>query len=79
MQDWDGLFEGACITEAQHKSLYYLDKSLYEPITEEGKEDWIEVDEPNYCEANGLKCLLFYDQSEVDLFLKKLKHVTSSN
>lgn len=78
-QDWMGVFEGACISDEKYKKVYYADKILYEPVTDFGRDDWIEIEEKPYCEAKGLECLLFFDSGEVDLFYKKLKHVTDSN
>lgn len=79
MQDWDGLFEGACISDEKFKGLHYLSRGVYEPILDGEREDWIELKEPNYCMAKGVECLLFIYGKEVNEFLKKLKHVTDSN
>jgi hypothetical protein len=78
-QDWRGMFEGSCISEAKYKKIYYLDKVLWMPIAEDEFSDWIEVIEKNYCEAHGLEKILFYTPDEVAEFLKKLKHVRYLN
>lgn len=70
-QDWSGLLEGACINEVSFKKVYYIDKCLFEPVID--KKDYIEADCREYLLENKLECVLFYNQSEVINFIKKLK------
>jgi len=79
MQNQGILLEGSCISEKKYKSVYYIEKCLYEFISDEERRDWIEVEERNYCEANGLECVLFYSKLEVETFLQKLINVKYLN
>ncbi len=73
------MYEGSCITSGQYKNIYFIDRCLFEEISEEDQKELIEVDEKNYCEANGLKCILFYTSQEVIKFKEKLKYAAYSN
>lgn len=68
-QDWDGLPNGACISEAVFRNVYYLDKSLFEPIQDVEITDMIEYVDEGYCIRNGIEKLLFYTEFELQLFL----------
>lgn len=78
-EDFGTLLEGSCITEVQYRRVFYADKILFEMITDEEQKDLIEIDEKNYCEANGLKCILVYTPEEATKFILKLKHATWRN
>ncbi len=79
VEDVGVLLEGSCISDVQFKNIYFTDKVLFEPLSEDDQKQMIEVDEKNYCEANGVKKVLFYTTEEVVIFNKKLKHVTYLN
>jgi hypothetical protein len=70
-EDLGGRIEGSCITDLEYSSLYFLEKVLYEPITEEDKEQMIELKDKEYCEKHGLSGLCFWSQEELDLFVQK--------
>ena len=70
-EDLGNKIEGSCISETEYSSLYYLERSLYEPISETDLEQMIELKNKEYCEKNGLSGLWFWSQMEVDLFLQK--------
>lgn len=79
VEDFGTILEGSCISESQYRQIYYTEKPLFEMITDEDQNDLIEVDEKNYCEANGVKRILFYNTEEVVKFKKKLKYAAYSN
>jgi len=68
-----GLFEGCCISEEKYKSVYYSDRCLYSPITEIEIKDMIEYNDERYCIENGVEKLLFYNEIELNDFLKKIQ------
>jgi hypothetical protein len=70
-EDLGNRIEGYCISDLEYSSLYYLEKILYEPITEEDKDQMIELKNKEYCDKHGLAGLWFWSQMEVDLFLQK--------
>lgn len=78
-QDYRGLFEGSCVSEAKYKGIWYADRCIFSPISEDEFSDWIEVKEQPYIDAHGLEKLLFYSQFEVNDFYKKLKHARYLN
>lgn len=69
---WLNLLEGSCITEERFKGVFYTDRALFEPIQEYEIKDLIKYDNPDYCIANGIECMLFYTQNELEKFLLKL-------
>lgn len=69
---WLNLLEGSCITEEKYDKVYFTDKSLFEPIQEYEKKDMIEYDDSEYCLLNGIECVLFYTQKELEKFLEKI-------
>lgn len=79
IEDVGTLLEGSCISENQYKNIFYTDKALFEQLTEEDQKELIEVDEKNYCEANGLKRILFYTPEEVVKFISKIKNAAYRN
>lgn len=66
VQNWNGLLEGSCITDAAYSKLYYADRILYEPISE--NDILIEIKNEKYCNENNVEKLLFYTKKEVDKF-----------
>jgi len=79
LQDDGRWYEGSCISEGQYRGLHYLERGLYEPISDEERKDLIEVLEENYCDAFGLICVLFYTESEAKKFIQKLSNVRYLN
>ena len=63
-EDYDGFLEGSCISEAQYENVYFADKVLWDRIEEFERRDMIEY-------QNGIQCLLFYTESELNNFLEK--------
>lgn len=70
-QDYQGLSEGSCIPEYRHKGLHYLDRALWEPITEQNVEEMVKYHDEKYCLYYNIECLLFYNESELNRFLNK--------
>jgi hypothetical protein len=68
-EPWQGLPEGACITEEVHKAMYYLNKCLFEVVTEQDMKDMVKYEDEGFCVANGIEFLLFYNEKELDKFL----------
>jgi len=68
-QHWQGLPEGSVITEAVHKAIFYLDKCLFEVVTEQDIKDMIKHEDEGFCAPNGIEFLLFYNEKELDRFL----------
>jgi hypothetical protein len=71
VQSREGLPEGATITEDKFKGIPYLSKCYFEPIPDYQLVDYIEYKNENYCIENGIDKMLFYNEIELDLFLKK--------
>ncbi len=69
---WLGLLEGSCVSEDKFKQVYYTDKALFEPITEEERKGLISYDDDVYCLAMGIEVVLFYTQNELKIFLSKI-------
>lgn len=74
-QDALGIYAGSCISEGQYKALYYLDRCLFEPLTEEDQGELIQSNEPQYCLEKGIECLYFYNENELNIFLSKLNGI----
>lgn len=70
--DHCGRLEGSCISNESYQKVYYADRCLYEPISEEEEKRMVKHDDKEYCMNDNLVCLLFYSIEEVDLFLKKV-------
>lgn len=79
IEDVGTLLEGSCISDSQYRNVYFVDKAIFEPLSEEDQKELIEVDERNYCEANGLKRILFYTPEEVTKFMIKLRNAAYRN
>lgn len=71
LENWLGYDEGSCITESKYKNICYLDKPLFEQVTEEQARDMIKFYDENYCSEKGIEFLLFYTQLELELFNNK--------
>lgn len=61
---------GSCITDGQFKSLFYLDKAMWEPIQEYEQADLLEYENEVYCIEKGIQKMLFYNEQELYEFLK---------
>lgn len=70
-QDWDGLPEGACFSEFRYKTIFYLDRPLFEPIQAYEIKDMIKYDDEKYCILHNIEFLLFYNETELNKFLNK--------
>ena len=70
-EDYDGFLEGSCISEAQYENVYFADKVLWDRIEEFERMDMIEYQDEVYFAENGIQCLLFYTESELNNFLEK--------
>lgn len=79
IQNCGGLMAGSCITEEKYKSVYYLDKPLFEPIQEFEIKDMIEYKDEGYCILNGIDKMLFYTPTELNIFIEKLYEGTINN
>lgn len=62
---------GSCITEDKYRSVYYLDKPLFEPIAEYEVRDMIKYDDEKLCINLGVEFMLFYTPLELEMFLNK--------
>lgn len=67
------MIEGWCISENQYNGIYYLDKPLFEPITELEQLELIHYDNKHYCTENNIECVLFYTNAELEKFKNKIK------
>lgn len=65
------MYSGSCISEARYKGLYYLDRCLFEPLTEDDQKEMIREASNKYCLEKGLECLYFYTENELNTFLYK--------
>lgn len=70
-QDIIDRYEGSCISEEKYKAIVWLDKCLYEPLTEEDLEMMIKVENDKYCSRFGLEGLYFWSDMEADIFRQK--------
>jgi hypothetical protein len=70
-QDSSGLFEGACISEARYSEIKWFNRTLFDPIDDESRRDMIEHPDPEYCMENGVECLLFWNEKEINTFVSK--------
>lgn len=66
-----GYDEGSCITESKYKNISYLDKPMFEPITESQENGMIKWHNAEYCSHKGIEFLLFYTALEYELFINK--------
>ena len=71
MQDLGGIPEGACLRENVFQDVYYLDKTLFEPISEFEVKDFIEYKDTELCRNLGIECILFYTEFELQRFIEK--------
>ena len=69
-QDLGGMPEGSCISENKFRGVYFTDKACFEPIEEYQKKDMIEYEDDDFCSSMGIECILFYNEQELDRFLK---------
>lgn len=67
-----GLLEGSCISDERYKSVYYTDKSLFEPVVEFDIPGMVEYKNEEYCVENKIEKVLFYTKNEIEDFLKKI-------
>lgn len=70
-EDQGELPEGACITEAKYKNVYYLDRCLFEPVQEFEIKRMIEYEDKELCKSLGIEKLLFYNNHELEVFINK--------
>lgn len=78
-QDWHGLFEGVCVTEAQFEAVFFADKALFEPICDYDKKKMLEYEDDSFCSSMGVQCLLFWSEKELNIFLDKLENAKHNN
>lgn len=78
-QNFDGLPNGSCISEATFKNVYYLDKPLFEPISEVDIKEMIEYVDKGFCSRNGIERLFFYTEQELKLFLEYQERTNDQN
>lgn len=71
-EDISGMHGGSCISEEKYKSVKWFNKCLYEAIFDLDRKEMIEHEDKEYCEENGIECLLFYSQDELEKFMKKI-------
>lgn len=71
IQDWNGFIEGWCVSEKVYKGVYYLDKPMFEPVTELERLELIKYDNKKYCIENNIECVLFYTEVELEKFKRK--------
>lgn len=69
---WLQMLEGSCITEEKYSGVFYTDKALFEPIQDYERKDMIEYSDESYCIIHGIECVLFYNEKELENFLKKI-------
>ena len=69
---WLGILEGMCISEERYKGIYYTDKSFFQPIQEYELKDMIEYKDVEFCALNNIERIAFYNQYELDEFLRKI-------
>lgn len=72
VQDWNGMIEGWCITEGNYRGIHYLDKPMFEPITELERLELIQFINKEYCIENNIECVLFYTEKELETFKEKI-------
>lgn len=70
-EDIAGMHSGSCIAEEKYKLVKWFNRCLYDPVFDLDRKEMIEHEDPEYCYENGIECLLFYNQGELELFLKK--------
>lgn len=70
-EDLGGIPEGACVSLSVFNSVYYLDRPLFEPVSEFEKKDFIEYKDEDFCNSLGIECLLFYTEIELQKFIDK--------
>lgn len=72
VQDFKEKYEGSVISEHDFKSIYFLDKPLFEVLTEQELKTMIRYEEPEYLKEKNIEVMTFYNQKELDLFLDKI-------
>ena len=70
-QNWGGLPAGSCISEDKYGRVYYLDKVLFQPYTEDEIEGMIKHEDADLCVNLGIDFLIFYTPLELEFFLNK--------
>lgn len=69
IENWGEWDEGICITENQYKGLYYIDKPLFEAVTD--LDSMFKFFDEKYCSEKGVEFLLFYSENNLNHFLNK--------
>lgn len=69
---WLNLSEGSCINEQRFSELYFTDKTLFEPVSEQEQCAMKKYDDVVYCDRMGIEFMLFYTDNEYQSFLKKI-------
>lgn len=71
VQDFGDMPEGACISLEKFNRVYFLDKALFEPISDFEIPDLIEYKDEKYCGDLGIEKILFYSEFELQKFIEK--------
>lgn len=72
VQDWHGIPEGACITQEKYRLVYYMDRALFEPVSDYEIPNMIEYVDVEYCAGIGVERMLFYNEFELQKFIDKI-------
>lgn len=71
--DHDVLLAGSCIDEEAYKKLYYTDRPMYEPLTEDDQKIMIEVKNKRYIQKHNLVTVYFWSEVGVNIFNEKMQ------
>jgi len=71
IQDHEGLPAGATISEEKFMGIDYIRKVFFEPVEDYEIIDFVEYKNEIFCIENGIDKMLFYNGSELTMFLTK--------
>lgn len=71
--DHENLLSGSCVSEQAYKNMFYSNRPLYEPITDDDRKIMIEVKNKRYCDKHNLECILFWSEIGSKIFNEKVK------